>query len=94
MNLKVRFENLFDHDRDAMYNRIGHVAAGIKGPDSTPLAVPFVYAGWLSREGGVWEPYWGVGVEQKILLIKYARWEYLWNRENGKIEFSIGARIQ
>ena len=92
-NLKVRFENLFDHDRDAMYNRIGHIAAGIKGPDRTPLAVPFAYAGWLSREGGPWEPYWGIGVEQKILLIKYARWEYLWNQENGKIEFSIGARI-
>ena len=92
-NLKVRFENLFDHDRDAMYNRVGHIAAGVKGRGIIPLAVPFIYAGWVSREGGVWEPYWAAGVEQKILLIKYARWEYLWNQENGKIEFSIGARI-
>ena len=92
-NLKIRFENLFDHDRYAMYNRVGHFAVGIKGQGLTPLAVPFLYAGWVSREGGVWEPYWSVGVEQKILLIKYARWEYLWNEENGKIEFSIGARI-
>ena len=94
LNLKVRHENFFDHDRDARYNNISHIRIGGKAQGFSSWAVPFFSAGWVSRDGKKGQFYYRAGVEQRILLLKYFRWEYIWGEGEDTIEFSVGARIR
>ncbi len=94
-NEKIYHENLFDNDNSAYYDRIYDLRGEIKFTGMRKIAVPFAYAGRTGAGfGGDLKTYYGAGIEQKLTLLKYIRWEYIFAEDEHEINFFIGAKIR
>ncbi len=93
-NERIYYENLFVNDDSAYYDKVCDVRAGLKFTGIDKYAVPFVYAGRIEAgEGAAGKYYYGAGIEQKLILLKYIRWEYIFGEGENEINFMIGAKL-
>ncbi len=93
-NNRIKYDNIFDLDDYSYYEDIMDIKSGLKYLNNKNIFVPYIFCGYLTKnriEDG--KIYYGLGVEKRVVLLRYIRWEIGFSKKKQQIYFQIGVNL-
>lgn len=86
--------NFYDNNASSYYEEIFDLKVGCKYLGIRNIIIPFSYVGYITTKGfEKGDSYLSFGIERKIPILKYFKWEFMFDENYGKMKFKIGANF-